>query len=59
MSISAASEIARPLAGVGGSNPSPPTTKALVNGLHYATLSATLCARPRTGRASSRFGTEP
>ncbi len=46
-------------AGVGGSNPSPPTTKTLVGRLDNGDRPRTSLARPRTGRASSRFRSEP
>ena len=62
MSVSAASGFARLLAynaGVGGSNPSPPTRKRLVNG-YVARAAAMLCAlRPRTGRESTGFRSLP
>jgi hypothetical protein len=42
-------------AGVGGSNPSPPTADALVTSLLFGIPAMTPCARPRTGRGSGRF----
>jgi hypothetical protein len=53
--VSSAGEHCAYNAGVGGSNPSPPTANPQVAGLLFVSMRNDIVARPRTGRGSGRF----